>query len=76
MDEQYSMEMLSYSIDSIIHFYHLTSNEVWDLTYSRLWIMMKNIVRYRYPETLPKPKKKIKNKEDLYEHLKAKYWLS
>lgn len=56
-----------------MHFYHLSREEVFDLTYSVLSVLMEQSIVIQHPEALPKPQKKIKTEEELFDHLRGKY---
>ena len=64
---------MAYTICSLQHFYHLPAEQCWELSYSMIGILMENMVRIQHPETLPKPKKKIKSDAELLEYLVSKY---
>ena len=64
---------MKYTLCSIMHFYHLSRDEVFDLTYSVLSVLMEQSIAIQHPEALPKPKKKIKTEEELFDHLRGKY---
>lgn len=65
--------MLLYSLCSLMHFYHIKREDLEVLTYSVIGELMQQMIGIKHPETLPKPKKKIKNDEELLEYLKGKY---
>nr|DAD88503.1 MAG TPA: hypothetical protein [Podoviridae sp. cttxo15]DAR63696.1 MAG TPA: hypothetical protein [Caudoviricetes sp.]DAW46960.1 MAG TPA: hypothetical protein [Caudoviricetes sp.]DAX62164.1 MAG TPA: hypothetical protein [Caudoviricetes sp.]DAY34045.1 MAG TPA: hypothetical protein [Caudoviricetes sp.] len=65
--------MMQYTLCSIMHFYHLSREEVFDLTYSVLSVLMEQSIAIQHPEALPKPQKKIKTEEELFDHLRGKY---
>lgn len=65
--------MFFYAVCSVMHFYHLEREEVFELTYSVLGVLMEQMVWIKHPETLPKPQKKIASEFELMEHLKGKY---
>lgn len=56
-----------------MHFYHLSREEVFDLTYSVLSVLIEQSIAIQYPEAFPKPQKKIKTEEELFDHLRGKY---
>lgn len=72
-DPEYDQRILLYSLCSLMHFHHLKREELYELTYLVIRELMQQMIRIKHPETLPKPKKKIKGDEELLEYLKGKY---
>ena len=70
-DPEYDQRILA--LCSLMHFHHLKREELYELIYPVIRELMQQMIRIKHPETLPKPKKKIKSDEELLEYLKGKY---